>query len=170
MKILIALVTVLLLAIVNGCGVVRTREAVPSASPSALHPCPEAAEPPMSSPCVTMPSWERKHADNETYRQRATLSPEAAAEAKPVAEALRGEFADLRERALHGEAHVAKAVRAVAPPGTNVVIRAGGARSAVVFAIELPGGCLTGFYDERESKVEAGGYINDGGCLTAPGH
>jgi hypothetical protein len=117
-----------------------------------------------------MPSWEQKHADNEAYRQRATLSPKAAAEAKPVAEALRGKFADLRERALHGEAHVAKAVRAVAPPGTNVIIRAGGARSAVVFAIELSGGCLTGFYDERESRVEVGGYINDGGCLAAPGH
>ncbi|MEU8378657.1 hypothetical protein [Streptosporangium sp. NPDC048865] len=119
---------------------------------------------------MTTPSWEQKHADNEAYRRRATLPPEAAAEAKPVAEALRDEFADLRERKLHGEAPVAEAVRAVAPPGTNVVIRAGGARSAVVFAIELPGGCLTGFYDERESKVEVGGYINDGGCLTAPGH
>lgn len=124
----------------------------------------------MPGPCVTTPSWEQKHADNEAYRRRATLPPEAAAEAKPVAEALRDEFADLRERKLHGEAPVAEAVRAVAPPGTNVVIRAGGARSAVVFAIELPGGCLTGFYDERESKVEVGGYINDGGCLTAPGH
>ncbi|MFC4013292.1 hypothetical protein ACFOY2_39115 [Nonomuraea purpurea] len=170
MKILIALVAVLLLAILNGCGLVRTQEAGTSASPSALLPCPEAAEPPMPSPCVTMPSWEQKHADNEAYRQRATLSPEVAAEAEPVAEALRGKFADLRERNLHGEDHVAKAVRAVAPPGTNVIIRAGGARSAVVFAIELSGGCLTGFYDERESKVEVGGYINDGGCLTAPGH
>ncbi|WP_344922354.1 hypothetical protein [Streptosporangium oxazolinicum] len=160
----------LLLAVLNGCGVVRAREAAPSASPSPLLPCPEITEAPMPSPCVTMPSWERKHADNEAYRQRGTLSPEAAAEAKPVAEALRGTFADLRERNLHGEAHVARAVRAVAPPGTNVVIRAGGARSAVVFAIELSGGCLTGFYDERESKVEVGGYINDGGCLTAPGH
>ncbi|WP_344745914.1 hypothetical protein [Streptosporangium vulgare] len=159
MKILIALVAVLLLAIVNGCGVVRTQKAGPSASPSSLLPCPEAAglPMPMPSPCVTMPSWEQKHADNERYRQRATLSPEAAAQAKPVAEALRGKFADLRERALHGEAHVAKAIRAVAPPGTNVIIRAGGARSAVVFAIELSGGCLTGFYDERESKVEVGG-------------
>ncbi|MFD0886003.1 hypothetical protein ACFQ08_15765 [Streptosporangium algeriense] len=119
---------------------------------------------------MTMPSWEEKHADNEAYRQRVTLPPEVAAAAKPVAEALRDGFADLRERALYGEAHVAKAVRAVAPPGTNVVIRAGGAHSAVVFAIELPGGCLTGFYDERESKVEVGGYINDGGCLPAPGH
>jgi len=170
MKLLIALVAVLLLAILNGCGVVRTQGAGQSASPSALLPCPEAAESPMPSPCVTMPSWEQKHADNEAYRQRTRLSPEAAAEAKPVAEALRGEFADLRERALHGEAHIAKAVRAVAPPGTNVIIRAGGARSAVVFAIELSGGCLTGFYDERESKVEVEGYINDGGCLAAPGH
>lgn len=170
MKILTAFVAVLLLAILNGCGVVRTQGAEPSASPSVLLPCPEFAELPRPSPCVTMPSWEQKHADNETYRQRATLSPEVAAQAKPVAEALRAKFADLRERALHGEAHVAKAVRAVAPPGTNVIIRAGGARSAVVFAIELPGGCLTGFYDERESKVEVGGYVNDGGCLTAPGH
>src|SRR5689334_8474707 len=117
MKILIALVAVLLSAILNGCGVVRARETAPSASPSALHPCPEAAEPPTPSPCVTMPSWEQKHADNEAYRRRATLSPEAAAEAKPVTEALRDEFADLRERKLHGEAHVAEAVRAVAPPG-----------------------------------------------------
>jgi hypothetical protein len=170
MKILIALVAVLLLAILNGGGVVRTQGAGPSVSPSPLLPCPEAAEAPMPSPCVTMPSWAQKHADNEAYRQRVAPLPEAAAEAKPVAEALRGKFADLRERALHGEAHVAKAVRAVAPPGTNVIIRAGGARSVVVFAIELSGGCLTGFYDERESKVEVGGYINDGGCLTAPGH
>ncbi|RBQ14033.1 hypothetical protein DP939_42940 [Spongiactinospora rosea] len=87
-----------------------------------------------------------------------------------MAEALRGGLADLRERRLYGEVHVAKVVRAVAPPGTNVVIRAGGARSAVVFAIELPGGCVTGFYDERESEVEVGGYISDGGCLAAPGH
>jgi hypothetical protein len=170
MKILRVLVAVLLLAVLNGCGVVRMQGAGPSASPSALLPCPEDAESPMPSPCVTMPSWEQKHADNEAYRRRTTLSPETAAQAEPLAEALRGRFTDLRERDLHGEAHVGKAVRAVAPPGTNVVIRAGGARSAVVFAIELPGGCLTGFYDDRESKVEVGGYINDGGCLTAPGH
>ncbi|MER6827247.1 hypothetical protein ABT352_14790 [Streptosporangium sp. NPDC000563] len=170
MKILIALVAMLLLTILNGCGVARTQGGGPSASPSALLPCPEAVESLTPAPCITMPSWEQKHADNEAYRQRGAVPPEVAAKAEPVAEALRGKFADLRERALHGEAHVAKAVRAVAPPGTNVIIRAGGARSAVVFAIELSGGCLTGFYDERESKVEVGGYINDGGCLTAPGH
>ncbi|MFI6920587.1 hypothetical protein ACIBIZ_11605 [Nonomuraea spiralis] len=168
MKVLAAFVAVLLSAVLNGCGVVRTQGAGPS--PSALLPCPEAAELPTPSPCVTMPSWEQKHADNKSYRQRATLSPEVAAEAEPVAKALRGKFADLRERELRGEAHIAKAVRAVAPQGTNVIIRAGGAGSAVVFAIELRGGCVSGFYNERESKVEVGGYIKDGGCLTAPGH
>ncbi|MGA4989724.1 hypothetical protein [Nonomuraea bangladeshensis] len=170
MRILTVLVAILLSAVLGGCGEERMRGAGSSASPSALRPCPEIAEPPMPSPCVTMPSWEQKHAGNRAYRQRAALPPEVAAEAEPVAEALRDRFAGLRERKLHGEAHVAKAVRAVAPPGTNVIIRAGGARSAVVFAIELRGGCLTGFYDERESEVEVGGYINDGGCLTAPGH
>ncbi|WP_189652155.1 hypothetical protein [Nonomuraea spiralis] len=167
MKVLAAFVAVLLSVVLNGCGVVRTLGAGPSPSPSALLPCPEAAELPTPSPCVTMPSWEQKHADNKSYRQRATLSPEVAA---PVAKELRGKFADLRERELRGETHVAKAVRAVAPQGTNVIIRAGGAGSAVVFAIELRGGCVTGFYNERESKVEVGSYIKDGGCLTAPGH
>ncbi|MDF5751545.1 hypothetical protein [Spongiactinospora sp. TRM90649] len=170
MRILMALVAVLLLAVLNGCGLVGAQGAGPSASPSALLPCPEAADSPAPGPCVTMPSWEQKHAGNRAYRQRHTLSPETAAAAEPVAEALRGRFAGLRERELHGEAHVAKAVRAVAPEGTHVIMRAGGARSAVEFAIALPGGCLTGFYDERESKVEVGGFINDGGCLAAPGH
>ncbi|MFI0418561.1 hypothetical protein [Spongiactinospora sp. 9N601] len=171
MKISTALVAVLLLAALGGCGVVRAQGGESSESPSPTPLCPEAVEAPgMPSPCVTMPSWEQKHAGNEAYRQRAALSAKAAAEGKPVAEALRGRFAELREGKLYGEAHVAKAVRAVAPPGRNVVIRAGGARSAVVFAIELSGGCVTGFYDERESEVEVGGYVYDGGCLAAPGH
>jgi hypothetical protein len=165
MKILIALVAVLLVAMANGCGVVRAEGA--GASPS-LPPCPAAVEAPPSD-CVTMPSWERKHADNEAYRQRAVLPEKAAAEAEPVAAALHVKLAELREQALYGEAHVEKAVRAVAPAGTNVIIRPVDARSGVVFAIEMPGGCVTGFYDERDSEVEVGGYIADGGCLTAPG-
>ncbi|MFC7645564.1 hypothetical protein ACFQX6_36815 [Streptosporangium lutulentum] len=156
------------MAVVNGCGVVRAEGAGASPSPSLL-PCPAAAEVPPGD-CVTMPSWEEKHADNEAYRRRAALPEKVAAEAEPVAEALHVKLAELREQSLYGEAHVGKAVRAVAPAGTNVIIRPVDARSGVVFAIEMAGGCVTGFYDERDSEVEVGGYIADGGCLTAPGN
>lgn len=90
--------------------------------------------------------------------------------ASPVAEALRVRLAGLREKALYGQVYVEEAVRAMAPAKTNVVIRPVDARTGVVFAIEMAGGCVTGFHDERDSEVEVGGYIADGGCLTAPGH
>jgi hypothetical protein len=180
-----ALAAGLLLALATGgCGLVRPAgpseasggrpDGVTASAPAGRTPSPVPSCPPPAgrqpAGCVTMPSWEEQHAGNRAYRQRVPMSPDVAAAADAVAGALRGRLAALRERARYGEPHVGRAVRAVAPQGTNVVIRPVGARSGVVFAIELAGGCVTGFHDERASEVEVGGYVSDGGCLTAPGH
>ncbi|WP_406315914.1 hypothetical protein OHA77_02775 [Streptosporangium sp. NBC_01639] len=168
MKFSTGLVAVVVVAMVSGCGVVRSEPMAASPSPSPVL-CPPAADSPPSG-CVTMPSWEQRHAENKAYRQRAPMPEEGAAQAEPVAEALRVRLAGLREKALYGQVYVEEAVRAVAPAKTNVVIRPVDARTGVVFAIEMAGGCVTGFHDERDSEVEVGSYIADGGCLTAPGH
>ncbi|MFT4258502.1 hypothetical protein [Microbacterium sp.] len=133
----------------------------PSTSPTAACPLIEGVEPPPD--CVP---YDPDHAmaQNDVYRQRMDLSDgereaaeRAIAEVSPALDALRA-----------GNGVTADAVEAALEDAGLADAQARGDERVVAFAAYGPeGGCVFGEVSAEALRIEAGGYIMDGGCLPA---
>lgn len=111
--------------------------------------------------------YDPEHAmeQNELYRKRMELSAEATSAAEAAAGPLRTALEDLR--ASGGEITVDTVSQAI----TDAELPLPQVREdhgSVLFGVAGPeGGCVFGSVTADAVSVEVGGYIMDGGCLTA---
>lgn len=107
---------------------------------------------------------DRAMAQNDRYRERMELSDEAMAAAGPSVSDLRVRLETLRTEGEISIDAVQGALREVGLPDNAVRGEVG----AVEFGVDAPeGGCVFGEVRPDSVRVEAGGYILDGGCLPA---
>lgn len=103
-------------------------------------------------------------AQNERYRDRMEISPEAAAAAESVAASLRPMLEALRTSESISVGAVEQAITDAGLAHPQVRDDYGD----ILFGVDGPdGGCLFGAVTADGVSVEVGGYIMDGGCLPA---
>lgn len=153
--------------LLGGCAVVSP-ETGGAGSAVTSTPTPTAACPQIEG--VVLPAecapYDPDHAmgQNDRYRERMELSDEAMAAAEQPMSDLRVRLETLRTEGEISTDAVEGALREVGLP--DVVVR--GDADAVEFGVDAPeGGCVFGEVQPDAVRVEAGGYIMDGGCLPA---
>lgn len=156
-----ALVVALLL---SGCAAqepVPGEAATPTVTPTAACPQIEGVDvPPECAPYDP----DQAMAQNDRYRDRMEISPEAAATAESGAASLRPMLEELRTSEDISVGAVEQAITDAGLAHPQVRDDYGD----ILFGVDGPdGGCLFGAVTADAVSVEVGGYIMDGGCLPA---
>ncbi len=158
-----AIVVVTTMLLLAGCGAAAPGSAsdVSATTPTAACPQVEGAElPPECAPYDP----ENAMAQNDRYRERIGISAEARAAAEKSIETVRP-----RLEALRTDGNISPdAVKAIMTEAGLRDVQLIGDERGVAFGVAAPaGGCVYGEVSPRELRIDAGGYIQDGGCLPA---
>lgn len=144
-----------------------------AASPTPTAACPESVWGSTPDGCAPFDPDDAM-AENERYRERHPLTDAQLADAALPLETAAATLSPFAQpgATVTQEAVIDALADAGFPPNsiqTLVAERTDG--TAVAFGISAEfGGCLFGEVSARGLTIEAGGYINDGGCLPAIGH
>ena len=151
--------------LLGGCALVsvETGDATAASTPTPTAACPQVEGVVLPPKCAPYDP-DNAMAQNDRYKERMEFSDEAAAAVAQSMSDMRVRLETLRTDGAISIDAVQGALRAVGLP--DVVVR--GDAHAVEFDVDAPeGGCVFGEVRPDSVRVEAGGYILDGGCLPA---
>lgn len=159
----VAVAAVATMLLLTGCGASAEAPASDGSAPAPTAACPQVEGAELPPECAPYDP-ENAMAQNDRYRERIDISAEARAAAEKSIETVRP-----RLEALRTEGKVSPdAVKAVMTEAGLRDVQLIGDERGVAFGVAAPsGGCVYGEVSPRELRIDAGGYIRDGGCLPA---